>query len=125
MTAGKGIVHAEMPASGKGVTCTGLQLWINLPAKAKMMDPRYQELKDAEVPRAFSEDKKVEVKVIAGESLGVKAKVHTNSPIYYLDFKMQPGAKFSQVRVKQWMSCSFLIVMVGFTYVDFFFFVVM
>ncbi|KAJ3410729.1 hypothetical protein HDV05_003449 [Chytridiales sp. JEL 0842] len=96
MTAGKGIVHAEMPSPASTDACTGLQLWINLPGHAKLIDPRYQELKDKEVPRAFSEDKKVEVKVIAGESLGVKAKVHTHSPIFYLDFKMKPGAKISQ-----------------------------
>ena len=49
MTAGKGIVHAEMPNVPQGVTARGLQLWINLPKANKMMDPRYQELKDEEV----------------------------------------------------------------------------
>ncbi|KAJ3167237.1 hypothetical protein HK101_011804 [Irineochytrium annulatum] len=96
MTAGRGIVHAEMPASPPGVTCRGLQLWINLPAEHKMCEPRYQELKDADVPRARSEDGSVEVKVIAGESMGVTAAVRTFTPIFYLDFQMKPGARFVQ-----------------------------
>ena len=94
MTAGRGIVHAEMPV-GEQVN-TGLQLWINLPAKDKMMEPRYQELLDKNVPRASTPDKGVSVKIIAGESMGVKAKVHTLSPIYYLDFVMKSGQKFVQ-----------------------------
>ncbi|KAJ3215693.1 hypothetical protein HDU67_010404 [Dinochytrium kinnereticum] len=74
MTAGRGIVHAEMPiADPPGTVCRGLQLWINLPAEHKMVEPRYQELKDEDVPRAESKDGKVKVKVIAGESFGVKA----------------------------------------------------
>ncbi|KAJ3111136.1 hypothetical protein HDU96_005943 [Phlyctochytrium bullatum] len=97
MTAGKGIVHAEMPLSDPpGTVCRGLQLWINLPGKHKLVDPRYQELKDADVPRAVSPDGKTKVKVIAGESFGVKAAVMTYTPIYYLDFKMEAGAKAVQ-----------------------------
>ncbi|EGF80128.1 hypothetical protein BATDEDRAFT_19562 [Batrachochytrium dendrobatidis JAM81] len=94
MTAGRGIVHAEMPASEVG---TGLQLWVNLPKKAKMMPPLYQELIAANVPFATSPDGLTSVKVIAGESYGVHAKVHTVTPIYYLDVSMQPNATFNQL----------------------------
>ncbi|KAJ3034163.1 hypothetical protein HDV00_005382 [Rhizophlyctis rosea] len=94
MTAGKGIVHAEMPLGDK--VATGLQLWVNLPKSAKMVPPRYQELLDKDVPRAQSEDGGVVVKVIAGESLGVSAKVHTYTPIFYLDVKMEKGKTFEQ-----------------------------
>ena len=48
MTAGKGIVHAEMPSS-KEHPSIGLQLWINLPKKDKMTDPKYQEFKSEEI----------------------------------------------------------------------------
>ncbi|KAI8929426.1 RmlC-like cupin domain-containing protein [Entophlyctis helioformis] len=94
MTAGRGIVHAEMPLS-KDV-CTGLQLWVNLPRNAKMIPPRYQELSATHVPLAVSPDGKTSVKVIAGESYGVAAKVHTYSPMYYLDVSMAAGAVFEQ-----------------------------
>ncbi|TPX32992.1 hypothetical protein SmJEL517_g03968 [Synchytrium microbalum] len=92
MTAGRGIVHAEMPASAE--MAHGLQLWVNLPKKDKMVPPRYQELTDSNVPRAVADG--VVVKVIAGESLGVKAKVHTYIPLFYLDFKMVPGKAVTQ-----------------------------
>jgi hypothetical protein len=87
MTAGRGIVHAEMPASRE--TSHGLQLWVNLPGKDKLCEPAYQEMLDAEVPRAVVEG--AEVKIIAGEAFGVDAKVVTRTPIIYLDVKLQPG----------------------------------
>ena len=68
MTAGRGIVHCEMPyGEGPG---HGLQLWVNLSKSEKMCEPAYQELKDEDIPRAKSNG--VEAKVIAGESMGVK-----------------------------------------------------
>ncbi|KAL6072581.1 Pirin, variant 2 [Balamuthia mandrillaris] len=69
MTAGRGIIHSEMPAT-EGVN-HGLQLWINLAAKHKMTEPQYQELLAADIPMAREEG--VLVRVIAGESCGVKA----------------------------------------------------
>ncbi|KAJ3183284.1 hypothetical protein HDU85_002310 [Gaertneriomyces sp. JEL0708] len=93
MTAGRGILHAEMPLTD---TAHGLQLWVNLPRKDKMVEPRYQELLDKDVPRATSPDGSVRVKVIAGESYGVNAKVHTYIPIYYLDVRMDAGKEFVQ-----------------------------
>ncbi|KAJ3050964.1 hypothetical protein HK102_012166, partial [Quaeritorhiza haematococci] len=100
MTAGKGIVHAEMPASTE--TSHGLQLWVNLPKKDKLVPPRYQEHPDSEVPRAASPDGGVQVKVIAGESMGVKAKVLTYIPICYLDFKMEKGKRVEQPIPSDW-----------------------
>ncbi|MBI5848962.1 MAG: pirin family protein [Nitrospirae bacterium] len=50
MTAGSGIVHQEMPKGGKDDLLWGFQLWANLPAKEKMMDPRYREVKRSEIP---------------------------------------------------------------------------
>ncbi|KAL0432971.1 UNVERIFIED_CONTAM: Pirin-like protein [Sesamum latifolium] len=58
MTAGRGIVHSEMPAGGG--TNTGLQLWINLASKDKMIEPRYQELLSEDIPKAEKDG--VEVK---------------------------------------------------------------
>ncbi|GJM97232.1 hypothetical protein PR202_ga14143 [Eleusine coracana subsp. coracana] len=66
MTAGRGIVHSEMPA-GDGVQ-KGLQLWINLSSKDKMIEPQYQELQSKDISRAEKDG--VEVKIIAGEAFG-------------------------------------------------------
>jgi quercetin 2,3-dioxygenase len=64
MTAGRGIVHSEMPEQENGLM-QGFQLWVNLPAKDKMVAPRYQEIPPAEIPVASLPDG-VSVKVIAG-----------------------------------------------------------
>jgi len=88
MTAGRGIVHAEMPGT-TGLN-HGLQLWVSLPAKDKMVDPGYQEMLDGDVPRA-SGGEGVHAKVIAGQQFGVEAKVRTKTPIMYLDVVMEPG----------------------------------
>jgi redox-sensitive bicupin YhaK (pirin superfamily) len=68
MTAGRGIVHSEMPAQEAGLM-HGFQLWVNLPARDKMIAPRYQEIADGDIPRAPAQDGTV--KVIAGEHAGV------------------------------------------------------
>jgi quercetin 2,3-dioxygenase len=69
MTAGRGIVHSEMPA-GDGVH-KGLQLWINLSSKYKMIEPRYQELEHKDISRGESENGGV-------EALGVATPVYTH-----------------------------------------------
>ncbi|XP_033742731.1 pirin-like isoform X2 [Pecten maximus] len=92
MTAGRGIVHCEMPW-GDGVT-HGLQLWVNLSAENKMIKPAYQELLDKDIPQTTKDG--VTVKVIAGESFGIKSPVYTRTPTMYLDFKMDPGSTLAQ-----------------------------
>src|SRR5689334_3434092 len=99
MTAGSGLVHSEMPGDTlvrNGGTLHGFQLWINLPKKDKMLKPRYQDTASARIPTARSEDGRVEVKVIAGESLGTKGVIDTRIPILYLHVKLAPGAEFKQ-----------------------------
>ena len=61
-----------MPLQQGETIPSGLQLWVDLPAKDKLCEPRYQELKDATIPRVKPNDL-VEVKVISGESYGVKS----------------------------------------------------
>ncbi len=65
MTAGRGIIHSEMPEQEQGLMA-GFQLWINLPAKDKMTEPRYQDIPAARLPVAMAPGE-VRVKVIAGE----------------------------------------------------------
>lgn len=99
MTAGAGVVHSEMPEpefARQGGTLHGFQLWVNLPKRDKMTQPRYQEIPAAKIPVATSADGLVKVRVIAGESLGVRAVIETRTPIMYLHFTLQPGASLIQ-----------------------------
>ena len=73
MTAGRGVIHSEMPEQDEGLM-EGFQLWLNLPAKDKMMDPWYRDIPAEEVPR-FTSEAGVTVQVIAGHSHGVAGAV--------------------------------------------------
>ncbi len=99
MTAGAGVVHSEMPQESfqrRGGRMHGFQLWVNLPARDKMMKPRYQDVPALTIPEATSADGKVKVRVIAGEALGAKAVIDTRIPIVYLHFTLQPGGHLQQ-----------------------------
>jgi hypothetical protein len=99
MTAGSGVVHSELPSDEfmrDGGVMHGFQIWVNLPARDKMMKPRYQEIPAARIPEATSTDGKVKVRVIAGESLGKSAVIETRTPIMYLHFTIQPGGEIVQ-----------------------------
>ena len=99
MTAGSGVVHSEMPEkefAKKGGQLHGFQLWINLSKKDKMIKPRYQDVPSEKIPVATSDDKKVQVKVIAGQSMGKTAVIDTKTPIIYLHFTVKPGGKVVQ-----------------------------
>ena len=95
MTAGHGIVHSEMPSRAmreRGGKMHGFQIWVNLPARDKMMAPRYQEIPRDAIPEAATADGKVSVHVLAGEALGAKAVIETRTPICYLHWIFSPGA---------------------------------
>ncbi|KAF9946090.1 hypothetical protein BGZ72_000680 [Mortierella alpina] len=94
MTAGRGIVHSEMPVRSQA-RAHGLQLWINLPKEHKMCEPQYQELLDGQIPRATPQEGIV-IKVIAGESHGVKSHVYTRTPTMYLDYRMDKNKTVEQ-----------------------------
>ncbi len=99
MTAGKGILHSEMPAAGSKVVSHGLQLWVNLAAKDKMCEPQYQELKKSEITtivgKAGTPDAGVTAIVIAGTALGHTSKVYTRNPTSYVHFKMEKNSKLN------------------------------
>lgn len=94
MTAGSGIVHQEMPKGREG-TMAGLQLWVNLPKRHKMMDPRYQEIQQASVP-IVNVAPGVDARVIAGTLSGVQGPVRDLmvEPAYF-DITMKPGSRFT------------------------------
>ena len=83
-TAGHGIVHAEAPTKEfvkKGGTLEGIQLWLNLPAKDKLMPPNYQHLEAAQIPKIFSEDQKVQLNVIAGNQKNQTGLIKTQTVV--------------------------------------------
>ena len=90
MTAGRGIVHSEMPEQDSGLM-QGFQLWVNLPAKDKMTAPRYQDIAADRVPVADLGGG-VSVRVLAGEIAGVKGPVDPGAtqPIF-LDVTLPAG----------------------------------
>ncbi|NII72300.1 hypothetical protein FHW84_000866 [Dyella sp. SG562] len=92
MTAGRGILHSEMPQQENGLMW-GFQLWVNLPAKDKLTEPRYQDIDPARIPTVRPQDG-VEVKIIAGEVFGAAGPVAgiATQPVY-LDIALQPGAQ--------------------------------
>mgnify|MGYP001818572453 CR=1 FL=1 len=82
MTAGRGIVHSEMPQQEDGLMW-GFQLWVNRPAKDKMCEPRYQDIPASDVP-SVSIGEGASAKLIAGEFEGVKGPIEdvTTEPLY-------------------------------------------
>jgi len=94
MTAGRGILHSEMPEQQEG-RMRGFQLWVNLPARDKMTAPQYQEFGPSMIPVA-TPAAGVRVKVIAGEVQAVRGPIvqPATDPLY-LDIELAPGAQFS------------------------------
>jgi redox-sensitive bicupin YhaK (pirin superfamily) len=94
MTAGRGIVHSEMPEQEEGLM-QGFQLWLNLPARDKMTAPRYQDIPPEQIPLVEAAPG-VEAKVIAGALAGVVGPVDAGvTEPFYADFRLQPGSSVS------------------------------
>ena len=95
MTAGRGIMHEEMPRPHRG-EMAGFQLWVNLPAKLKMTTPRYQEIASAQIPEATTADG-TRIRVIAGTVNGIRGPVSgiAADPVY-LDVSVPTGGSFVQ-----------------------------
>jgi len=94
MTAGRGIIHSEMPEQEEGLM-QGFQLWVNLPAKDKMVKPRYQDIDPENVPVVERADG-TKVKVLVGSFDGVSGPVNkvATDPLY-LDITLPAGVKAS------------------------------
>ena len=93
MTAASGVLHKEFHEkewSKKGGLFQMVQLWVNLPAQYKMSAPKYQAIKNADIPRYTSEG--VEIEVIAGDYKGVAGIASTFSPVNMLNVKLSKGA---------------------------------
>ena len=93
MTAGRGILHQEMPRGDAAGRMHGFQLWANLPASLKMTTPRYQDVLGKDIPEAV-EDDGTRVRVICGEFWGQRGPVEgVAADPRYLDVSVPPGRK--------------------------------
>lgn len=96
MTAGSGIIHQEMPKKNTDDTLLwGFQLWANLPASHKMMNPRYRDVKRKDIPELSLKEDNVQIKVICGEVNGIKGPVEDiiTDP-EYLDITINPNSEY-------------------------------
>jgi redox-sensitive bicupin YhaK (pirin superfamily) len=93
MTAGRGIIHSEMPQQENG-RMRGFQLWINLPAKEKMKPASYRDIQPGEIPAVLLSGGKM--KIVAGTYEGTPGPVQggTTEPLYW-DVQLNPGKNFS------------------------------
>jgi redox-sensitive bicupin YhaK (pirin superfamily) len=111
MSSGSGLVHCEMPSDAfqeTGGEMEGFQLWVNMAAKDKKNKPRYQDLTPEDSHKVTyhikhkdengqdTQEDDVSIRVVAGEVGNVRALIHTNTPIFYLDITFHsPGAQFT------------------------------
>ena len=93
MTAGRGIIHQEMPKGDQSGRMHGFQLWANLPSSLKMTPPRYQEVKAPEIP-LITDDDGTGVRIVCGSFWGKKGPVDgiAADPMY-LDISVPPGKR--------------------------------
>jgi hypothetical protein len=93
MTAGRGIIHQEMPKGDEAGLMHGFQLWANLPAELKMTAPRYQEIKAADIPE-IADDDGTRVRIVCGSFRGARGPVDgIAADPTYLDVSVPPGCR--------------------------------
>ncbi|CEJ57554.1 Putative Pirin [Penicillium brasilianum] len=111
MTAGRGIMHAEMPHENPdGSPNVGMQLWVDLPQKLKMCEPRYRDLRASEIPLAKADEGRVEIKVISGQSHGVDSvRDLAYTPVWILDVTIRPGGRLSQTLPQGWNAFAYTL----------------
>ena len=112
MTAGRGVIHSEMPQSDfleTGGKLHLFQLWVNLPRRDKMIKPHYQDIQASKIPIGQTSDGLVSVKVIAGNALGAHAIIDTRTPISYLHFTIQPGGSIVQQVPREFNAFAYVV----------------
>ncbi|KAF2208872.1 hypothetical protein CERZMDRAFT_87446 [Cercospora zeae-maydis SCOH1-5] len=111
MTAGRGIVHAEMPHdNGDGSSNVGIQLWVDLPKDLKNCEPRYRDLRASEIPTATIDDGKVTIKVISGRTHDVDSVQElAYTPVWLLDVTIRPGGRLVQPLPAKWNTFAYTL----------------
>jgi redox-sensitive bicupin YhaK (pirin superfamily) len=109
MTAGSGIIHQEMPQGDETGRMGGFQLWANLPASYKMIEPRYRDVKSSHIPEV-SAGGGVTIRVICGEVGGTKGPVRdiVTDP-EYLDLTVPAGTQFTHPTKPGHTVCAYVI----------------
>jgi len=106
MTAGRGIIHSEMPVVTEG-DLHGFQLWINLPAKDKMTKPKYQDVQAEDIP--VSEFQGGSSRVMAGEYNGVTGPLRLRNPGLLLDVRLEANClSWSHQIVSEWNAFAYV-----------------
>ena len=107
MTAGSGIIHQEMPQKYNGLM-QGFQLWVNLPAKKKMTDPKYRGITKDQIPTIEKDSQTI--KVIAGKIEGIEGPVRDlSTETEYFDVELAPGKEFQHSTHKNLTVFSYII----------------
>ena len=99
MTAGKGVIHSEMPEQTEGLV-RGFQLWLNLPKEKKMIDPSYHDIQPDKIPSVVLDSAKV--KVISGEFQSTQGPGRPHTGVLYLDIHLDPNAEISVPIPENW-----------------------
>jgi redox-sensitive bicupin YhaK (pirin superfamily) len=92
MTAGKGVIHSEMPEQTEGLV-RGFQLWLNLPKEKKMIEPAYHDIQADEIPIVHLQD--VQVKIISGEYNSTVGPGKPHTGVLYLDVHLDKKSNIS------------------------------
>ncbi len=111
-TAGRGIIHAEGPSKEfvkRGGTLEGIQLWLNLPAEKKMIPANYQHIKNEDFNIVSSEDKKTNIKIIAGNLNGIYGKIQTQTPVNAYMISLEEEGEFEESIPKEHQSMLYLL----------------
>ncbi|HLD35655.1 MAG TPA: pirin family protein [Planctomycetota bacterium] len=112
MTAGNGVLHQEMPKPLKGPTMSGLQLWVNLPARNKMMAPRYRGIMDEDIPIITNHG--LEIRVIAGAYQNLTGPVKDLVvDTEYFDITLAQGTAFTHPVKKGYTTICYLLAGAG------------
>jgi redox-sensitive bicupin YhaK (pirin superfamily) len=109
MTAGKGVLHAEMPNKGFASN-VGMQLWVDLPQELKGCEPRYRDLRAKEIPQIVEDNGKVDVKIISGRSHGTDSvKELAYTPVWMFDVTVRPGGNIRQEVPTGWNAFAYTL----------------
>lgn len=111
-TAGRGVIHAEGPSKEfvqRGGELEGIQLWLNLPAKDKMIPPAYQHIKSEDIPVVVNEDSSVELKVIAGTQSEEHGPIKTQTAVNVFTVKAKPEGEMMAEIPKSHSSLMYLL----------------
>lgn len=112
MTAGSGLLHIEAPPEWlvqRGGLFHGIQLWVNLPSKDKMLTPKYQDIGRAKVALLSSHDGGALVRLIAGDVAGHAGPGSTHTPITLLHASVSPGAQLTMPWRKDFNALAYVL----------------